>query len=37
MNGVNDTHDKLFTGVNDSGENLLPVSLLPAIKNYLCH
>jgi hypothetical protein len=33
--GVVDTGDKLFNGVNDTGENLSPVLLTPAIK--LCH
>jgi hypothetical protein len=32
---VNDTGNKLFSGVNDTGKNLLPVSLTPAIN--LCH
>ncbi len=28
----NETGDKLFTDVNDTGDNISPVSLLPVIK-----
>jgi hypothetical protein len=30
MVGINDTVDNLFTGVNDSGDKLSPMLLLPA-------
>ncbi len=30
--GVNNIGHKLFTGANETGNNLSPVSLLPAIK-----
>ncbi len=29
ITAVNDTGDKLFSGVNDTGKNLSPVSLTP--------
>jgi hypothetical protein len=35
ITGVNDTADKLFTSVNDTGENLSLVSLTPVINP--CH
>ncbi len=34
--GVNDTNDKLFISVNDTGDNLSPVSLSPAICHCRC-
>jgi hypothetical protein len=34
ITGVNDTGDRLFTGVTNNDTKLLPVSLLPGI-NYL--
>jgi hypothetical protein len=31
----NDTGDKFFTGINDTGEQFLPVTMTPAIKFFL--
>jgi hypothetical protein len=35
ITGVNDTGEKLFSGVNDTAKNLSPMSLTPAISP--CH
>jgi hypothetical protein len=35
ITGFNDTGNKLFSGINDTSENLSPVSFTPA--NNLCH